>query len=353
MISALAKTTIYDRVVKRHGPAAIYSAIVPCVEHAAALLSAGQIEQARQSLDRARLPPVTPDGALLMRAVGRRLGIVPPILPCGTDPRRWSADDIETFAAFLASAARADGLAKLFDPASWNPEQHPRWPTGQPDGGRFRPSDGDASDAASRRPLLQLVSDETETGIDPHRGPLLDEEGEPKLPTDRPPTTREFNARGRVMTNRLSPQVRAGIKSKGQAFAKFLQESGADDWVGTQFGRFVSQFDPPKPLDDLIAAEKNNNPPRKFGYETHHIVEVHRNSDDPLANSNNFSSDELESDANKVRIPYYAHRDISQFYSTPNEKNDGLSPREYLRGKSWDDQYEFRLNVMRNFGVLK
>jgi hypothetical protein len=78
VISALPKSTIYDRVTKLHGPAAIYSAVVPCVDHAAALLSDGQTERAQRSLDRSRLPPVTPDGMLLMRAVERRLGIVPP-----------------------------------------------------------------------------------------------------------------------------------------------------------------------------------------------------------------------------------------------------------------------------------
>ena len=316
------------------------------------VLADGQIERAQQSLDRERLSPVTADGALLMQAVGRRLGIVPPAMPCGTDPRRWTAGDIETFAAFLASAAPADGLDKLFDLAGWNPEQHPRWPSGDSDGGKFRPSDGDASDVVSRHPLLHLVSDETGPGIG-HNVPPLDEEGKPKLPIDRPATTRELNARGKVMTNRLGPQVRGGVKSKAQALGEFAQESGATDWLGTQVGRFLSQFDDPQPLSDLIAAEKKDDPPRKFGYETHHIVEVHRNADDPLANSNNFSGDELESDANKVRIPYYGHRAITDFYATPSNKFGGLSPREYLRGKSWDDQYQFGLEIMREFGVLK
>ena len=241
----------------------------------------------------------------------------------------------------------------MFNPASWDPEQHPRWPSGDSDGGRFRPSDGDASDVVRRHPWLRLVSDKMGPGIGHSGGPPLDEEGEPKLPSDRPATTRELNARGKVMTNRLGPQVRGGVKNKAQALAEFAQESGASDWLGTQVGRFLSQFDDPKSLDDLIASEKNNDPPRKFGYETHHIVEVHRNADNPLANSNSFSSDELESDANKVRIPYYGHRAISDFYATPSGRFGGLSPREYLRGKSWDEQYQFGLDVMREFGVLK
>jgi hypothetical protein len=86
-VSALPKSTIYDRVTKLHGPLAIYSRVAPCIDHAAALLSDGQVEKAQQSLDRAQLPLVMLDGALLMRTVGRRLGITPPAVPCGTNPR--------------------------------------------------------------------------------------------------------------------------------------------------------------------------------------------------------------------------------------------------------------------------
>ena len=117
---ALPKSAIYNRVAKLHGPSAIYSAVVPCVEQAATLLSSGQIEKAQQALDRARLPLVTPDGALLMRAVGRRLGIAPPVVALGDEPRRWTADDIELFARHLASTvtARSSELTKLFNPAA-------------------------------------------------------------------------------------------------------------------------------------------------------------------------------------------------------------------------------------------
>ena len=79
-------------------------------------------------------------------------------------------------------------------------------------------------------------------------GPPLDEEGVPKLPVDRLPTTRELNTRGRVMTNRLGPQVNSGIKTKAQALGEFAQESGVRDWLGTQVGRFLSSLDGPKPL---------------------------------------------------------------------------------------------------------
>ncbi len=41
------------------------------------------------------------------------------------------------------------------------------------------------------------------------------------------------------------------------------------------------------------------------------------------------------------------------WYSTPNIRYGGKSPREFLRGKSWKEQYEFGLQTLRDFGVLK
>jgi hypothetical protein len=36
-----------------------------------------------------------------------------------------------------------------------------------------------------------------------------------------------------------------------------------------------------------------------------------------------------------------------------DEKGDEMTPREYIRGKSWEERYEFGLDVLRRFGVLK
>jgi hypothetical protein len=61
----------------------------------------------------------------------------------------------------------------------------------------------------------------------------------------------------------------------------------------------------------------------------------------------------LQREENVVGIPYYLHRDISDFYSTPNEQYGNVTPRQFLRGKTFEEQYQFGLDVMRKFGVLK
>lgn len=198
------------------------------------------------------------------------------------------------------------------------------------------------------------AEDEPPSTIAPEKGDTtLDEDGLPKLPTNRPPTLREANKRGRALTERLAPQYHAGLKTRFQVIVEFLELIRLGDWLVMQLVRHFTSFDKPKSLEELIAQEKNDNPKKQLAYETHHIVEVTRGSDDPSANRNVFSSEQLESDTNKVRIPYYAHRRISDYYQTPDEELGGLTPRKYLRGRSWEEQYEFGLKTLRRFGVLK
>jgi hypothetical protein len=52
------------------------------------------------------------------------------------------------------------------------------------------------------------------------------------------------------------------------------------------------------------------------------------------------------------------HWEINEWLDTPNgqyenENDIELTPRQYLKGKSWEERYSFGLKVMRNFGVLK
>ena len=82
-------------------------------------------------------------------------------------------------------------------------------------------------------------------------------------------------------------------------------------------------------------------------------MEEQAGSKNELGNSNRFSQNELQGRDNVVRIPYLKHLEISAWYSKPNEDYDWLTPRQYLRGKSWKEQYELGLEVLRKFGVLK
>jgi hypothetical protein len=47
------------------------------------------------------------------------------------------------------------------------------------------------------------------------------------------------------------------------------------------------------------------------------------------------------------------HIDISAWYSRGNDEYGGLSPRDYLRDKDWDEQMRVGLDRLRKHEVLK
>jgi hypothetical protein len=60
----------------------------------------------------------------------------------------------------------------------------------------------------------------------------------------------------------------------------------------------------------------------------------------------------IQADDNIVRIPSYAHRDITAYYQTKQKALGGMTPREYLRGKSFEERYTYGIQVPKDFGVL-
>jgi hypothetical protein len=91
---------------------------------------------------------------------------------------------------------------------------------------------------------------------------------------------------------------------------------------------------------------------QRFGYEIHHIVEAQFTSGNPLSNARLFP-EQINSPENLVRVPYWKHIEISAWYSSRNSLYGNQTPREYLRGKSWKDQYDLGLEALRLFGILK
>jgi hypothetical protein len=102
--------------------------------------------------------------------------------------------------------------------------------------------------------------------------------------------------------------------------------------------------DPPATLEELQARAQL---PKEAGYHDHHIVGQF------AQNRLQFGDEWIDSTENKVRIPILKHLDINGWYSTPTPEYGDLSPRDYLRGKSWDEQMRVGLRVLRERGVLK
>jgi hypothetical protein len=56
---------------------------------------------------------------------------------------------------------------------------------------------------------------------------------------------------------------------------------------------------------------------------------------------------------NLVRIPKLKHQEITAWFRTGNERFGGKSPREYLRGATWDDRRRIGFQALIDFGVLQ
>jgi len=56
---------------------------------------------------------------------------------------------------------------------------------------------------------------------------------------------------------------------------------------------------------------------------------------------------------NLIRIPTLKHWQINGWYGTPNDEFSGLSPRNYLRGKSWGERMRVGEEALILFGVLQ
>jgi hypothetical protein len=106
----------------------------------------------------------------------------------------------------------------------------------------------------------------------------------------------------------------------------------------------------PYDLQTLIDNSKGDS---QAGYEDHHIVPAQRGAEDKGLSP----ADEkrLESGENFVRIPYYVHQRITNYYRDPieDEPFNGKSPIDYLQDKNFDERYQFGLGVLREFGVIK
>lgn len=61
----------------------------------------------------------------------------------------------------------------------------------------------------------------------------------------------------------------------------------------------------------------------------------------------------IDGPENVVSIPRLKHWELNGWMETKSDAFGGFSPREYLRGRSWNERYEVGLRGLREVGVLK
>ena len=190
-----------------------------------------------------------------------------------------------------------------------------RWVDGGQEGGTDTVDDARATDSEQAN-----VADDMSTG-DP-----------PEIPKDRPATSEQRTA--------VVKDVARWLGRFGGTLGKI---AGAAYWLYQYDAQITASLDPPKSLEELQRAVAT---PR-VGYEIHHIVEQ------TSAEQDGYQRSLIDGQENLVRIPTLKHREITGWYQTKNDRFDGLAPREYLRGKTWEERTEVGLGVLVDHEVLK
>lgn len=108
---------IVNKIACFYGPQAIYRPIVAALQSACDYLREGAVGRAQRALDRLDFPGISPNGWLVMKAIGRRLNVTLPIVHRAEQQvgSRWDTEHIEAIAALNDLwHDRAKSLEKLF-----------------------------------------------------------------------------------------------------------------------------------------------------------------------------------------------------------------------------------------------
>ena len=124
------------------------------------------------------------------------------------------------------------------------------------------------------------------------------------------------------------------------AFLTILDEAG---WLEPAIDSIRTFADPPKSLEEL---QQDVSTPAQ-GYDVHHIVEQ------TSAEQDGFRQSMIDAPENLVRIPRLKHWIITGWYMTKSLGYGDLSPRGFLRGKSWEERQRIGRDALVKFGVLK
>jgi hypothetical protein len=308
-------------ISRLHGPEADDWAVLHCLAIAAQKLNGGDEAGAQQALDASGLTRLSSDGAVLMRAVAGSLGIAPLDLPWADGPRLWRAEDIVAhLPLFKDYAPVARLLAKA---GAWDESKHPRVPAGSREGGQFQ-SGGAGGEGQAAAP-----------GIGHNAGPPL--EPPPEIPKRDPLTEKLRNAFAKLAARWLA-------RALGEFVAALEASAETALWLHDNLPLIKAYLDGPKSLDEL----QSDVGTKKKGYDVHHIVEK-----TPARDDKKIPDALIDGPDNLVSIPRLKHWEITGWFISPRKAFGYLSPREYLRGKSWEERRRVGLDALIDAGVLE
>jgi len=230
--------------------------------------------------------------------------------------------------------------------AGFRPDQ-PRWSKGSGDiSGRWSGGAGEGPQAPPKPPPAE--GPPHSWGIGHNQGPPLDDP--PDIPQEQPPNSPAINdflkaAARWLFKAGLRRVLEIGLEATvGGPVGDFLLAMEAAYWLKSYFPYIQAYLDAPKTFEEL---QQNAG----TGYDEHHIVEQWSEKDGIPRSS-------IDAPYNRVEIPTLVHWEINGWLSTPNDQykdanGNRMSPRDYMKGKTWEERYQFGLYILRRFGVLK
>jgi hypothetical protein len=316
-------------------------------------------------------------------------------LPPGMDPadlyptlaRKPDAAKAAAFEAELAAgyrllavlreevaSLRAELKRRRLEEAKYSPSQ-PRVPSGDPRGGQWTdrsggqstvagPSQdagqsqnadlaqpmgnvelGDLTGSSELGDLFQIKPVDTRTdgvqlagdipeGLGKDRGSPSGDS--PEIPQERPTTSSQRTGYLRAAVNWL-------VGHSGLAGEIYVGAMKNVEWLNDYHDLVRAARDEPKTFEELREGVGQH----KLGYDDHHIVEQ------TYAERWGFTRSQIDDPENVVKIPRITHYRITGWYMTKNDEFDGLSPREYLADKSWEERKRVGLYALVKFKVLK
>lgn len=82
------------------------------------------------------------------------------------------------------------------------------------------------------------------------------------------------------------------------------------------------------------------------GKDWHHIVEQSQ------IKKSGFKPNMIHNEANVVPVEHGVHMKISGYYSSKQLFTDGKIVRDWLAGKSFQEQFQFGIEVLEKFGIV-
>jgi len=160
------------------------------------------------------------------------------------------------------------------------------------------------------------------------------------IPKERPAVAR---ARTSVVKQVATHVARAAVQGVFRRARLVFDALQLAPWLEEYVPYIVAYADPPKTLEELQNAVST---PLK-GYDVHHIVEQ------TTAEQDGFPRALIDSRENLVRIPTLKHWQVTAWSMLRNKNYGGVSPRTYLRGKSWEERMKVGKEALIENGVLK